>query len=111
MQVMLEENNIIFNEIREVKIMIMVVNLHLSDQWICLMKKNAVVVSIWLVVQKVSRLVSLVKEVQEIQNGNSTLNLSDAIKSMDDTSKDLVNYTAMQWVRNVKPYLKKGEQK
>lgn len=74
-------------------------------------EKNAVVVSIWPVVQKVSRLVSLVKEVQEIQNGNSTLNLSDAIKSMDDTSKDLVNYTAMQWVRNVKPYLKKGEQK
>ena len=32
-------------------------------------------------------------------------------RSMDDTSKDLVNYTAMQWVRNVKPYLKKGEQK
>lgn len=44
-------------------------------------------------------------------DGNSTLSLSDAIKSMDDTSKDLVNYTAMQWVRNVKPYLKKGEQK
>lgn len=57
------------------------------------------------------QILSLAKEVQEIQNGNSTLSLSDAIKSMDDTSKDLVNYTAMQWVRNVKPYLKKGEQK
>lgn len=74
-------------------------------------EKNSVVVSIWPVIQKASRLVSLAKEVQKIQNGNSTLSLSDAIKSMDDTSKDLVNYTAMQWVRNVKPYLKKGEQK
>ena len=31
-------------------------------------EKNAVVVSIWPVVQKASRLVSLAKEVQEIQN-------------------------------------------
>ena len=83
----------------EVKIMIMVANRRLSVQWICSTKKKA------------SRLVSLAKEVQEIQNGSSTLSLSEAIKSMDDTSKDLVNYTAMQWVRNVKPYLKKGEQK
>lgn len=96
---------------KEVKTTITVVNLHLKGQWICSMKKNAVVVSIWPVVQKASRLVSLAKEVQEIQNGSSTLNLADAIKSMDDTSKDLVNYTAMQWVRNVKPYLKKGEQR
>ena len=74
-------------------------------------EKNAVVVSIWPVVQKASRLVSLAKEVQEIQNSSSTLSLSETIKSMDDTSKVLFNYTAMLWVRIVKPYLKIGEKK
>lgn len=74
-------------------------------------KKNKIVASVWPVAQKASRLVSVAEVVQEIQNGNSTLSLSDAIESMNDTSKDLANYIAMQWVRNVKPYLKKGEQK
>ncbi|ART99186.1 hypothetical protein [Lactobacillus gasseri] len=76
---------------------------------------NAIVVSTWPIVQKTSRLVTIAKELQQYKNNkNSELSLSsktELIKAMDDTSKDLANYVAMQWVRNVKPYLSNGGKK
>lgn len=56
---------------------------------------NRYLVAIWPCVQKVSRLVTLA---QEAQAGHF-----DA-EAWDDTSKDLANYTAMQWLEIAKPH-------
>lgn len=74
-------------------------------------ENNAIVVSTWPIVQKASRLVTIAKELQQLKNqqelGPIRENKMELIKAMDDTSKDLANYVAMQWVRNVKPNLPK----
>ncbi|WP_281509012.1 hypothetical protein [Lactobacillus taiwanensis] len=76
-------------------------------------EENAIVVSTWPIAQKTSRLVTIAKELQELRNqheiGSIKENKMELIKAMDDTSKDLANYVAMQWVRNVKPNLPKPD--
>ncbi|WP_297818674.1 hypothetical protein [uncultured Lactobacillus sp.] len=67
-------------------------------------KNNEVMVSTWPVVQKASRLISLA---EELQNGDysDTEEKEKWAKAATDTSIDLANYVAMQWVRNIKPFL------
>lgn len=58
--------------------------------------KNKYLVAIWPLAQKVSRLVTLASEAN---NGHFD------VEAWDDTSKDLANYTAMQWLAICKPTL------
>lgn len=69
--------------------------------------KNEVMVSTWPVVQKASRLISLAEEAQ--RSDMSTEEKEKWAKSATDTSIDLANYVAMQWVRNIKPNLPSDE--
>lgn len=57
---------------------------------------NRYLVAIWPVIQKASRLITLA---QDAQKGNFD------VEAWDDTSKDLANYTAMQWLTIAKPAL------
>ncbi|CCI81602.1 hypothetical protein [Lactobacillus hominis] len=66
--------------------------------------KNEVMVSTWPVVQKASRLITLAEELQD-KDKMSQEEVHKLASSATDTSIDLVNYVAMQWVRNIQPLL------
>lgn len=66
--------------------------------------KEETYVAIWPVAQKLGRLMTLAKEKETLDMSNEKAVIEWA-RHWDDTSIDLVNYAAMQWVRVCRPLL------
>lgn len=63
-------------------------------------------VALWPAAQKLSRLMTLAEEKKNL-DVNDEEAIKEWAKHWDDTSVDLINYVAMQWVRVCRPILEK----